>query len=52
MVFEKYEPEFPFERPDELMLTIRTNKILYSSSGCVDITDDVMARIDANSPQP
>jgi Skp family chaperone for outer membrane proteins len=52
MVFEKDEPEFPFERADELMLTIRTNKILYSSSGCVDITDDVMARIDANSPQP
>jgi Skp family chaperone for outer membrane proteins len=50
MVFEKDEPEFPFERPDELMLVIRTNKILYSSSGCVDITNDVMARIDANSP--
>ena len=52
VVFEKDEPEFPFERADELMLAIRTNKILYSSSGCVDITDDVMARIDANSPQP
>jgi Skp family chaperone for outer membrane proteins len=52
MVFEKDQPEFPFERADELMLAIRTNKILYSSSGCVDITDDVMARIDANSPQP
>jgi Skp family chaperone for outer membrane proteins len=52
MVFEKDEPEFPFERADELMLAIRTNKILYSSSGCVDITSDVMARIDANSPLP
>ncbi len=50
MVFEKDEPEFPFERPDELMLAIRTNKILYSSSDCVDITNDVMARIDVNSP--
>ena len=52
MVFEKDEPEFPFERADELMLAIRTNKILYSSSGCVDITGDVMVRIDANSSQP
>jgi Skp family chaperone for outer membrane proteins len=51
MVFEKDEPEFPFERADDLMLTIRTNKLLYSK-GAVDITIDVMTRIDANSPQP
>jgi Skp family chaperone for outer membrane proteins len=52
MVFEKDEPEFPFERLEALMFTIETNKILYSSSGCVDITNDVTARIDANSPLP
>jgi Skp family chaperone for outer membrane proteins len=51
MVFEKDQPEFPVERADELMLTIRTNKILYTGSTCLDITDDVTTRIDANSPQ-
>lgn len=31
---------------NELMLTIRTHKVLYSG-GCLDITDEVMARLDA-----
>lgn len=46
MVFEKDEPEFPVESANELMLTIRTNKLLYSA-GCIDITNEVMARVDA-----
>ncbi|MFC1738519.1 OmpH family outer membrane protein [Planctomycetota bacterium] len=32
---------------NELMLTIRTHKVLYSG-GCLDITDEVMARLDAD----
>ena len=51
LVFEKDEPEFPFERADELMLAVRTNKLLYSKSS-VDITADVTALIDANSVKP
>ena len=46
MVFEKDEPEFPFPSPDELMMTLSTHKVLYSG-GCVDITDEVVARLDA-----
>ncbi len=46
MVFEKDEPEFPVNSANELMLAIRTNKLLYSE-GCIDITNEVMARVDA-----
>jgi len=51
LVFEKDEPEFPFERADELMLAVRTNKVLYSKDA-VDITADVTSLIDANSVKP
>jgi Skp family chaperone for outer membrane proteins len=46
MVFEKDEPEFPVPSPDELMMTLSTHKVLYSG-GCVDMTDEVVARLDA-----
>ena len=46
MVFAKDEVEFPATSANELMLAIRTNKLLYSG-GCVDITGDVMAAFDA-----
>lgn len=46
MVFTKDEVEFPSPSANELMLAIRTNKLLYSG-GCVDITGDVMAAFDA-----
>ncbi len=46
IVFEKDEPEFPVNSANELMLAIRTNKLLYSD-GCIDITNEVMARVDA-----
>jgi Skp family chaperone for outer membrane proteins len=47
LVLEKNEPELLDSTPaNELMLTIRTHKVLYSG-GCVDITDEVIARLDA-----
>ena len=46
LVFEKDEVELPAGGANELMLTIRTHKLLYSS-GCPDITEDVMARVDS-----
>lgn len=48
LVFEKSPPEFPASGANELMRTIDTNKLLYSG-GCIDITDEVMARIDAGN---
>jgi len=46
LVFDKDEPAFPASSSDELMLTLSTNKLLYSG-GCLDITDEVIARLDA-----
>ena len=46
MVFTKDEVDFPAPSANELMLAIRTNKLLYSG-GCVDITGDVMTQFDA-----
>jgi Skp family chaperone for outer membrane proteins len=50
LVFEKDVPEFPYDRADELMLAVRTTKVLYSGKGCTDITNDVMTIVDANTP--
>ena len=47
LVFEKSEPELPAPTANELTLTISTHKLLYSG-GCLDITDEVMARVDAS----
>jgi len=48
MVLEKSEPDLPAANSNELTLTISTHKVLYSA-GCEDITDAVMAKVDANS---
>ena len=49
IVLEKNEPELLDSTPaNELMLTIRTHKVLYSG-GCQDITDEIIARLDAGS---
>jgi Skp family chaperone for outer membrane proteins len=45
LVFDKDEPEFPASSSDALMLTLSTNKLLYSA-GCLDITDEVIAQLD------
>jgi len=44
LVLEKSEPEFPIQ--SDFGLIIGTHKVLYSG-GCPDITDDVIARMDA-----
>lgn len=39
------EPEFPFQRYEELVMTLSTHKVIYSD-GCVDITNEVIAELD------
>jgi Skp family chaperone for outer membrane proteins len=45
LVFERTEPDFSMVSAAELLLTIKTHKLLYSS-GCADITEQVRARLD------
>ncbi len=49
LVLEKSEPDLPASNSNELTLTISTHKVLYNSPACEDITDAVMAKVDANS---
>jgi len=46
LVLGEDEVELSGTNANELMLTIRTNKVLYSG-GCEDISDEVTARLDA-----
>ena len=46
LVLERTEPEFPVPS-DELMTTLYMHKVLYDG-GCVDLTKEVTARLDAN----
>jgi Skp family chaperone for outer membrane proteins len=46
LVLEKSEPDLPAANSNELTLAISTHKVLYSA-GCEDITDEVLAKIDA-----
>ncbi len=46
LVLEKSEPDLPAANSNELMLTISTHKVLFSA-GCEDITDAVLAKVDA-----
>ena len=45
LVLEKSEPEFPVQT--ELGMIIGTHKVIYSG-GCLDITNDVIAKLDAD----
>jgi Skp family chaperone for outer membrane proteins len=45
LVQVKDEIEFPASSVNDAMMAIRTHKLLYSG-GCLDITEEVMARID------
>jgi Skp family chaperone for outer membrane proteins len=47
IVLEKSEPDLPAASSNELSGIISTHKVLYSA-GCEDITDAVMAKVDAN----
>lgn len=46
MVLERTEPRFPTESLDELIAGFSTFKVL-NADGCVDLTQDVIARLDA-----
>ncbi len=46
LVFEKDEPEFPVASADELVMILNTHKLLYSAD-CLDLSDEVIARLDA-----
>jgi Skp family chaperone for outer membrane proteins len=46
LVLERSEPDLPAANSNELTLTISTHKVLYSA-GCEDITDAVLAKVDA-----
>jgi Skp family chaperone for outer membrane proteins len=46
LVFEKSEPELPAPSPTQLELAMGTHKLLYSG-GCLDISKDVLARMDS-----
>jgi len=50
LVLEKDEVDFPALSIDSTMLAIRTHKLLYSG-GCLDITDEVIARLDKEEPE-
>lgn len=39
------EPEFPMPRYEELVMALRTHKVLYNG-GCLDLTDEVIAALD------
>jgi Skp family chaperone for outer membrane proteins len=45
LVFERSKPDFSTVSATELLMTIQTHKLLYSA-GCVDITEEVMVRVD------
>ncbi|MDD5457963.1 MAG: OmpH family outer membrane protein [Phycisphaerae bacterium] len=46
LVLEKDQIQLPAENANDLMLAIRTHKILYCG-GCIDITGDVLAALDS-----
>ena len=45
LVLGSDEPEFPIQQYEELAMTLSTHKVLYSS-GCLDLTDEVIAELD------
>lgn len=47
LVLERTEPKFPIAS-EEVWSTVSTNKVLYAG-GCVDLTNDVIARVDASA---
>jgi Skp family chaperone for outer membrane proteins len=46
LVLSTEEPAFPISNYDELMSTMTTHKVMYSN-GCVDLTKDVIDRLDS-----
>ena len=50
LVLAADEPEFPFPRYEELVMTLSTHKVLYNN-GCVDLTNEVRAQLDKMQSQ-
>jgi Skp family chaperone for outer membrane proteins len=50
LVLATDEPEFPFPRYEELVMTLSTHKVLYNN-GCVDLTNEVRAQLDKMQSQ-
>jgi Skp family chaperone for outer membrane proteins len=50
LVLATDEPEFPFPRYEELVMTLSTHKVLYNN-GCVDLTSEVRAQLDKMQSQ-
>jgi len=48
LVLERAELEFPMPSTEEFVTILNTHKVLYSG-GCVDISDEVTARLDAEA---
>ena len=46
LVLQRDEPDLPAQNSEGLMATITTHKVLYGG-GCIDISDDVITRIDS-----
>ncbi len=47
LVFEQSEPQFPAPSSNDLTLTISSHKVLYRSPQILDLTDAVIAELDA-----
>ena len=47
LVLSAEEPQLPTKRYEELIMTLRTHKVLYSD-GCVDLTNEVIVELDKN----
>ena len=45
LVLEGDQPQFPFQRYEELVGILSTHKVLYSE-GCIDLTNEVIAQLD------
>lgn len=48
LVLTVEQPEFPTQRYEELVMTLRTHKVLYTG-GCVDLTNEVIVELDKNN---
>jgi Skp family chaperone for outer membrane proteins len=46
IVLERTEPEFPITSTEEFVTMLNTHKVLYGD-GCMDITSEVLVRLDA-----
>jgi len=48
LVLSVEEPPLPTQRYEELVMTLRTHKVLYTG-GCVDLTNEIIVELDKNN---